>query len=201
MAVKCLTGAQKDDIATFFQTHEVTQDYVATLYGISRRTVQRLLIEKGVLPSRAAREVGEGEIELLKVAKDAGITAKGLRQLIFQMPGGNDMEMLSILRSHDYSPTTLKKALEPGTESAAPALGTDNMEMLMVLQGYGFNPTTLKRALKAPALTDQNVRAYLAQMDPDKLAQLAYNIALVKAAEAAAKERQQTHQAQEAANG
>ena len=49
MFVKCLNDAQKDDIVDRITNHGESQTDVATAYVVSRRTIQRVLQERGVL--------------------------------------------------------------------------------------------------------------------------------------------------------
>ena len=49
MFVKCLNEQQKDDVVDRFVNHEESQSDIADAYDVSRRTIQRVLQERGIL--------------------------------------------------------------------------------------------------------------------------------------------------------
>ena len=52
MTVKCLDQDQKDFIAAAYRERVFESDELATMHGVSRRTIQRILLECGVARSR-----------------------------------------------------------------------------------------------------------------------------------------------------
>jgi DNA-binding transcriptional regulator YhcF (GntR family) len=48
MTVKCLDQNQKDFIAAGYRERVFTTDELALMHGVSKRTVQRILVEMGV---------------------------------------------------------------------------------------------------------------------------------------------------------
>lgn len=52
MTVKCLDQNQKDFIAAAYRERVFESDELAVMHGVSRRTIQRILLECGVARSR-----------------------------------------------------------------------------------------------------------------------------------------------------
>jgi len=74
MFVTCLNEQQKDDVVDRFVNHEESQSDIARAYDLSRRTIQRVLQERGILSSKVEkRECTVNDVALLSVIKKHGI--------------------------------------------------------------------------------------------------------------------------------
>ena len=79
MAVTCLNDNQKRAICKYYEMGH-TQDHLSSVYCVSRRTIQRILDEEGVLRPHNPRTYEENQI--LKVAKQHNLDAAGLKSLL-----------------------------------------------------------------------------------------------------------------------
>lgn len=84
MFVTCLNEQQKDDVVDRYVNHEESQSDIAAAYEVSRRTIQRVLQERGVLTYN-------GEVKQCTV---------------------NDLALLNVVKKHNIDePSTLNDAL------------------------------------------------------------------------------------------
>ena len=88
MPVQCLTYAQKQLVERFTVNEILNQTELAMHFHVSRRTIQRVLIEAGVLVynTKAAPEKPSAKVL-------------------------DDVEMLTLLRQYGMTPATLEGAL------------------------------------------------------------------------------------------
>lgn len=74
MFVTCLNEQQKDDVVDRFVNHEESQSDIARAYVLSRRTIQRVLQERGILSSKVEkRECTVNDVALLSIVKKHNI--------------------------------------------------------------------------------------------------------------------------------
>jgi hypothetical protein len=74
MFVTCLNEQQKDDVVDRYVNHEESQSDIAAAYVVSRRTIQRVLQERGVLTdSREVKQCTVSDVALLGVVKKHNI--------------------------------------------------------------------------------------------------------------------------------
>lgn len=60
MTVRCLQPIDKNNIAIAYHLDDKSAEELAPLYDVSVRTIQRVLVERGVNRARARRAKGEG---------------------------------------------------------------------------------------------------------------------------------------------
>lgn len=83
MARNSLSASQKDFVVDGYVRGDMTQDQLAARYDVSRRTIQRALIERGVLPERQLMSADEAE--MLTLLDHSGISSPaGLRGALKQ---------------------------------------------------------------------------------------------------------------------
>jgi len=70
MLVTCLNEQEKSDVVDRFINKEESQTDIAMAYSLSRRTIQRVLQERGVLASREVFECSGNDKSLLAVVKE-----------------------------------------------------------------------------------------------------------------------------------
>lgn len=74
MFVTCLNEQQKDDVVDRYVNHEESQSDIAAAYDVSRRTIQRVLQERGVITdSREVKQCTVADVSLLSVVKKHNI--------------------------------------------------------------------------------------------------------------------------------
>lgn len=76
-----LNDAQKERVVELYDAH-VKQINIAQYFNVSPRTINRILIEKGVLASPEMKEFNQTQI--LKLCAEHGLTADSLRKKLEQ---------------------------------------------------------------------------------------------------------------------
>lgn len=79
MARNKLNEKQKDRVVEL-HAQDVKQSDIAYCFGVSRRTVQRALVERGVLQTQ--RQRSEEDEQILKIVRDRGLSPIGLKQAL-----------------------------------------------------------------------------------------------------------------------
>ena len=80
MSVKCLTQHQKAYVVYYYNLKKAKQKELAEQFGVSERTINRVLIEAGVA-TPVARIQGEA-YTVMKLLKKYGLDAKSLMSVL-----------------------------------------------------------------------------------------------------------------------
>lgn len=85
MSVKCLTTMEKDYVVFLYQTKKMTLKHISKLMVVSPRTVQRVLIERG-LATPVARVKGEA-YQAIKLLHKYKVDIKDLESILNSQAG------------------------------------------------------------------------------------------------------------------
>lgn len=72
MLVACFNDIEKDDIVDRYVNQEMAQQDIANAYARSRRTIQRVLQERGILNGKERVQCNVSDIELIAIVRKHG---------------------------------------------------------------------------------------------------------------------------------
>lgn len=128
MTVRTLTPNQKDTLVSWYSQKLYNQKQIAERFNTSERTVNRVLIERG-LATPVARIKGEAH-QLVKLVRSYGLTNADLEKLL-QTVGSSvalaeeSRDILATVRSYKLTADQLRTVL------AAPALTHENVQLYL----------------------------------------------------------------------
>lgn len=143
MTVQCLTSEEQNSVIYHHTQLRINQVDLAQMYRVSRRTIQRVLENVGLLtynyqpkrPTPAPQNM-------------AKVSPISQAKLDLRQPGPNQVK--------------------------------DDTTMLQMLRHWEMTPKKLYDALSTDTLSTWRVECFLIRMHSDELAQLAFNVAMVK---------------------